>query len=90
LLCKVPIFFIHRLGSTDVYQEEKKKVGIIIKKKILMTSLLGDGKVSTYNADTLSWQKQMLCTGSVVREGESLSVASFENISVSGGCKFIE
>jgi hypothetical protein len=35
LLCKVPIFFIHRLGSRKVYQNEKKKVGVgvVIKKK---------------------------------------------------------
>jgi hypothetical protein len=32
----------------------------------------------------------LLRTGSVVREGESLSAASIENISVSGECKFME
>jgi hypothetical protein len=30
LLCKVPIFFTHRLGSTKVYQKNKKKVGVVI------------------------------------------------------------
>jgi hypothetical protein len=33
LLCKVSIFFIRRLGSRRVYQKEKKKVGVVIKKK---------------------------------------------------------
>jgi hypothetical protein len=32
LLCKVPIFFVHCLGSRKVYQKEKKKVGVVIKK----------------------------------------------------------
>jgi hypothetical protein len=32
LLCKVPIFFIRRLGSRRVYQKEKKKGGVVIKK----------------------------------------------------------
>jgi hypothetical protein len=27
MLCKVPIFFIHRLGSRKVYQKDMKKVG---------------------------------------------------------------
>jgi hypothetical protein len=30
LLCKVPIFFSHRLGSRKVYQKGKKKVGVVI------------------------------------------------------------
>jgi hypothetical protein len=30
IVCKVPIFFIHRLGSRKVYQKEKKKVGVVI------------------------------------------------------------
>jgi hypothetical protein len=32
LLCKVPIFFIHRLGSGEIYQKKKKKVGVVIYK----------------------------------------------------------
>jgi hypothetical protein len=32
----------------------------------------------------------MLGTGSVVREGQSFGAAFFENILVSGECKFIE
>jgi hypothetical protein len=39
---EVPIFFIHHLGSfgsRKLYQKEKKKVGVVIKKKMLMTSL---------------------------------------------------
>jgi hypothetical protein len=32
LLCKVPFFFIRRLDSKRVYQKEKKKVGVGIKK----------------------------------------------------------
>jgi hypothetical protein len=34
LLCKVPIFFIRRLGSRRIYQKEKKKVGGVSFKKI--------------------------------------------------------
>jgi hypothetical protein len=30
LLCKVPIFFTHRLNSSKIYQKEKKKVGVVI------------------------------------------------------------
>jgi hypothetical protein len=30
MLCKVPIFFIHRLASAKIYQKEKKKVGVAI------------------------------------------------------------
>jgi hypothetical protein len=30
LLCKVPIFFIHRLGSRKVYQKKMKKLGVAI------------------------------------------------------------
>jgi hypothetical protein len=32
MLCKVPIFFIHRLGSRKVYQKEMKKGGLPFKK----------------------------------------------------------
>jgi hypothetical protein len=32
MLCKVPIFFIHRLDSRKVYEKEKKKVGLPFKK----------------------------------------------------------
>jgi hypothetical protein len=32
LLCKVPFFFIHRLGSGEIYQKKKKKVGVVIYK----------------------------------------------------------
>jgi hypothetical protein len=38
LLCKVPIFFIHRLANSKIYQKEKKKsVGRHLK-KLVMTS----------------------------------------------------
>jgi hypothetical protein len=50
-------------------------------KSINLTCLVEIGN-QTYSWD--SWQKQMLGTGSVVREGECFSAASFENISVSG------
>jgi hypothetical protein len=32
MCCKIPIFFIHRLGSKKVYQKEKKKWGLSFKK----------------------------------------------------------
>jgi hypothetical protein len=50
--CKVPIFFIHRLVSSKVRRyeglsERGEKSGGCHLKKILMTSLLGDAKLST-------------------------------------------
>jgi hypothetical protein len=39
MLCKVPVFFVHRLASTKVYLKEKKKVGFIISQKILLGNL---------------------------------------------------
>jgi hypothetical protein len=49
--CKVPIFFIHRLISTKVRRyeglSEREKSGGRHLKKILMTTLLGDEKLST-------------------------------------------
>jgi hypothetical protein len=43
-----------------------------------------------YSLDILNGKSKMLRTGSVVREGQSFGAAFFENISVSGECKFIE
>jgi hypothetical protein len=38
LLCKVPMFFIHRLGNKKVYQKQKKKSEGCHLKKLVMTS----------------------------------------------------
>jgi hypothetical protein len=42
-----------------------------------------------YSLDILNGKSKMLRTGSVVREGQTFGAAFFENISVSGECKFI-
>jgi hypothetical protein len=42
----VPIFFIRRLGSRRVYQKEKKKGGVVIKK-------IGDGKYCAKSSDVI-------------------------------------
>jgi hypothetical protein len=65
LLCKIPIFLIHRLGSRRVYQKQKKKSGGSHLKKLVMTSAFSTNVISfdiiefSVTLDTRKNERQM-------------------------------